>query len=154
MSADGKEVLEIVATLANLPPDEKRPKGNIQWSPENGVTFEARLYDHLFLVPQVSVCVRMRVRAPARACVCVCGHRFLVPQVMSQLNKPTFSPLPSPHPLAPLFKYTHDVLSCFYSRSMTKSGRSSLTTSPRLSSPPPWSTPLSWTRTASCLSTR
>mmetsp|Transcript_43751 Transcript_43751/g.119618 ORF Transcript_43751/g.119618 Transcript_43751/m.119618 type:complete len:537 (-) Transcript_43751:123-1733(-) len=53
-SADGKEVLEIVATLANLPPDEKRPKGNIQWSPENGVTFEARLYDHLFLVPQVS----------------------------------------------------------------------------------------------------
>lgn len=34
--------------------DGKRPKGILQWVPSNGVVFEARIYNHLFTVPEVT----------------------------------------------------------------------------------------------------
>mmetsp|Transcript_12509 Transcript_12509/g.36216 ORF Transcript_12509/g.36216 Transcript_12509/m.36216 type:complete len:689 (-) Transcript_12509:527-2593(-) len=50
---DGRAV-ELVASLAALPPTGKRPKGILQWVPSTGITFEARLYNHLFSVPEVT----------------------------------------------------------------------------------------------------
>jgi hypothetical protein len=37
-----------------MPPDGKRPKGNIHWVPENALPVEVRLYNHLFTVPFVT----------------------------------------------------------------------------------------------------
>lgn len=37
-----------------MPPDGKRPKGNIHWVPENAIPIEVRLYNHLFTVPFVT----------------------------------------------------------------------------------------------------
>jgi glutaminyl-tRNA synthetase len=47
-------VVEIEASFAPLPPDEKRPRGNIHWVPEHSLPAEVRLYDHLFTVPFVT----------------------------------------------------------------------------------------------------
>jgi len=51
--AAGK-VVEISARFAVLPPDGKRPRGNIHWVPSNAVPAEVRLYGHLFTVPFVT----------------------------------------------------------------------------------------------------
>jgi hypothetical protein len=48
------QVIEIVATFSLLPPDGKRPRGNVHWVPSTAVPVEVRLYDHLFKVPFVS----------------------------------------------------------------------------------------------------
>jgi hypothetical protein len=48
------QVVEIKATFAPLPPDGKRPRGNLHWVPSSAISLEVRLYDHLFKVPFVS----------------------------------------------------------------------------------------------------
>jgi len=47
-------VVEIAASFARVPPDGKRPRGNIHWVPQHAIPAEVRLYDHLFTVPFVT----------------------------------------------------------------------------------------------------
>jgi glutaminyl-tRNA synthetase len=52
---DSGAVVSIEASYSPLPPDGKRPRGNVHWVPDSAVSLgEVRLYDHLFTVPFVT----------------------------------------------------------------------------------------------------
>lgn len=73
-------VVEIKARFAHLPPDGKRPRGNVHWVPDGAVPVEVRLYDHLFSVPLVTANWEKELNRESEVILC---NSLVDPSVLS-----------------------------------------------------------------------